>query len=83
MAMGAVGRARAAGRKVPEDISVVGFDDHDLAESFGLTTIRQPVRSMGRDATRRLLGSIADPRAEVIHDSVDVTLMVRSSTMAI
>ncbi len=80
MAMGAVGRAHELGLEVPESVSVIGFDDHDLAEPFGLTTIRQPVRRMGSDATSRLLAAIADPDAAVTHDVVPVTLVERRST---
>ncbi|WP_080796541.1 LacI family DNA-binding transcriptional regulator [Corynebacterium pacaense] len=39
---------RQRGLRVPEDISVIGFDDHPLAEPFGLTTVRQPVEEIGR-----------------------------------
>ena len=82
MAMGAVGRVRETGGTVPGDMSVVGFDDHDLAQSFGLTTIRQPVPQMGRTATQRLLDSIGDPERTPTHDSVEVSLVQRGSTAA-
>ncbi len=78
MAMGAIRRARELGTRVPEDLSVVGFDDHDLAAPFGLTTMRQPVREMGRRATRHLLDSIAD--AGETHETAAVDLVVRDST---
>ena len=78
--MGALARIRMRGGRVPEDLSVVGFDDHDLAQVFGLTTVRQPVRAMGSDATRDLLAAIADPDAGPTHRTVPMTLIRRGST---
>jgi DNA-binding LacI/PurR family transcriptional regulator len=80
MAMGAMGRARALGMEVPGDLSIVGFDDHDLAEAFGLTTVRQPVRSMGRLAAELLVAPTPALEAEPTEQHVDVELVVRGST---
>lgn len=80
MAIGAMGAARRAGWGVPEDISVLGFDGHDLAPAVGLTTLEQPVRSMGSTATRRLVDAIARAEPEPTHGSADVRLAVRGST---
>lgn len=80
MAMGALARIRMSGRRVPEDLSVVGFDDHDLAHVFGLTTVQQPVRAMGRAATRDLLAAIAAPDADPTHRNMAMTLIPRAST---
>jgi DNA-binding LacI/PurR family transcriptional regulator len=80
MAMGAVGRARELGFSVPGDVSVVGFDDHDLAEAFGLTTMHQPVREMGRWATTMLVDAIHGATDAPIHRVADVTLVVRRTT---
>ena len=55
MAFGAVRAARDRGRRVPDDVSVIGFDDHELAEVMRLTTIRQPVVDHGVAAARALL----------------------------
>ncbi len=80
MAMGAIGRARELGVRVPEDVSIVGFDDHDLAGAFGLTTIRQPARDMGCWATTMLLDTIEDAAAAPIDREAAVRLVVRNST---
>ncbi|GIU93507.1 MAG: LacI family transcriptional regulator [Acidimicrobiia bacterium] len=56
MAIGAARAAAERGLKVPDDLSVVGFDDHELAFAFGLTTIRQPATELGSEGARRLLG---------------------------
>ncbi|MGP4113479.1 LacI family DNA-binding transcriptional regulator [Streptomyces sp. 4N509B] len=81
-ATGAVRALHAAGRRVPEDVAVVGFDDIPLA-AYGepaLTTVRQPMRAMGERAARRLLdhlGGIAplDPTPTVL----PTELVVRAS----
>jgi LacI family repressor for deo operon, udp, cdd, tsx, nupC, and nupG len=80
MAMGALGAARTRGVRIPEDMSVVGFDGHDLAPAFGLTTVGQPVREMGRRATERLLDTIMRTGVADTHDTAEVSLDVRSST---
>ena len=47
MAIGVLHGLRSAGVRVPEDVSVVGFDDHPDAEAFGLTTVHQPAHDCG------------------------------------
>ena len=86
-AIGAIHALRAAGRRVPEDISVVGFDDIPSAafQNPGLTTVRQPLREMGVLAAETLLRRInaapATPYAKVI--TVEPELVVRASTAAV
>ena len=48
MAVGALRALRRVGLRVPADVSVVGFDDHPMAQYFDLTTIAQDVRDQGR-----------------------------------
>ncbi|MFQ5554541.1 MAG: LacI family DNA-binding transcriptional regulator [Acidimicrobiia bacterium] len=79
-AMGAMGRARDHGIEIPGDVSIVGFDDHDLAEPFGLTTIRQPVRAIGEKAAELLLDAIAQPERVIDHGLIPVELVERAST---
>ena len=55
MAMGALRTLRRAGLRVPEDMSIIGFDGHDMADLFDLTTIVQPVVRQGEIAARLLL----------------------------
>ncbi|MCX4389857.1 LacI family transcriptional regulator [Micromonospora peucetia] len=55
MAMGAMTALRDAGLRVPQDVSVIGVDDHDLASALGLSTIAQPAAEQGRLAARILL----------------------------
>jgi LacI family transcriptional regulator, repressor for deo operon, udp, cdd, tsx, nupC, and nupG len=63
MAIGAMQVLRDAGISVPEDISIVGFDDHDVSEYLGLTTIRQDVVGLGERAATMLLQILADDQA--------------------
>lgn len=65
MAAGALRALRAAGRRVPDDVAVVGFDDSPLAQHTDpqLTTVRQPVEEMGRAMAGLLLESIGASRA--------------------
>jgi LacI family transcriptional regulator len=57
-AFGVLDAAARAGLAVPEDLSVVGFDDIELAAAIGLTTVRQPLRESGQRGARMLLGAI-------------------------
>jgi DNA-binding LacI/PurR family transcriptional regulator len=50
LAMSLLGGCSRIGLRVPEDLSVLGFDDHELAATFGLSTIAQPVDLLGREA---------------------------------
>lgn len=61
-AMGFIAAAHAAGVRVPQDVSVVGFDDIHFAQGFipALTTIRQPRAAMGAEAMRLLLDILAN-----------------------
>ncbi|WP_432546361.1 LacI family DNA-binding transcriptional regulator [Kineococcus sp. SYSU DK004] len=82
MALGVYEAVRRRGLRVPEDVSVVGFDDLQLAEwaSPPLTTVRQPLAEMGAAAARTVL-SLADGQ-EVSGTRVELatSLVVRHST---
>jgi DNA-binding LacI/PurR family transcriptional regulator len=82
-AMGAIRALRESGLRVPEDVSVVGFDDIQSAayQNPGLTTVRQPLREMGRAAAEILLRRINRPGSE-LHDKhvVEPELVVRETT---
>ena len=86
-AFGAMRALREAGRRVPEDVSIVGFDDVQTAayHTPGLTTVRQPLRAMGEMAAATLLKRIAASAAgtpgsypRVI--TMEPELIVREST---
>lgn len=75
--------ARAIGSRVPEDISITGFDDLDLASQLdvGLTTIRVPNREMGALAGASLLAIISGQSAPAM-SLLPTRLIVRQSTGA-
>ena len=83
-AIGAIQALRGAGKRVPEDVSVVGFDDIQSAayQYPGLTTVRQPLRQMGVIAAETLLARINAPRAAHYPEEIVVEpeLIVRGST---
>jgi LacI family transcriptional regulator len=83
-AIGAIGAFREAGLRVPEDVSVVGFDDIPVAAFTqpGLTTVRQPLKQMGQIAAKTVIDQI-EGKAEYVHEIVvEPELVVRSSTAA-
>jgi LacI family transcriptional regulator len=59
-AFGVLDAAARAGLTVPDHLSVIGFDDIELAAAIGLTTVRQPLRESGRVGARLLLRSLGD-----------------------
>jgi len=81
-ALGVVEAARRRGLRVPEDLSVVGFDDTMLAElaTPALTTVRQPLQDMGRVALRTLLRLAAGDTLDSHHVELATHLVVRDST---
>lgn len=82
-AFGAYAGARDLGLRIPEAISIVGFDDIMLAEIVGppLTTVRQPLPTMMRVAVERLIGRVAGTRqGPAEHRDVAPELIVRRST---
>lgn len=72
--------ARQLGKRVPEDLAIVGFDDLDMAEYADLTTIRQQLDESGRMAVEILLGHMDDPGRPARHVKVPLSLVERSTT---
>jgi DNA-binding LacI/PurR family transcriptional regulator len=62
MAIGAIRAACEHGLRVPDDLSVAGFDDHDVAWAIDLTTVAQPVMGLGETVTELLFEHLRDPR---------------------
>jgi DNA-binding LacI/PurR family transcriptional regulator len=83
MAFGALKAIRAKGMRVPEDISVIGFDDHDIAQYIGLTTISQPPQFEGQVAAAATIAEITNPSLKRKNIVVPLNLVVRETTAAI
>jgi LacI family transcriptional regulator len=81
-AAGAMRALRAAGRDIPADVAVVGFDDVPLASHLDppLTTVHQPMREMGEAAARMLLTRVAGAPAPGRPTVIETTLIIREST---
>jgi LacI family transcriptional regulator, repressor for deo operon, udp, cdd, tsx, nupC, and nupG len=80
MAFGALRTLRRSGIAVPHTVSLVGIDDHEMAEVVELTTVRQPVLELGREAGAlvfRLLrgGTVGEP-----HVTLPTQLVVRGTS---
>ncbi len=71
--------ANELGLKVPEDLAIIGFDDLDIAEYVGLTTIRQPLDDSGRIAAELLLSQINDSRRPIQHIKLPLTVVERDT----
>ncbi|MFD5593476.1 LacI family DNA-binding transcriptional regulator [Streptomyces griseorubiginosus] len=81
-AAGALRALRAAGRRVPEDVAVIGFDDFSLAQRTEprLTTVRQPLEEMGRAMVRLLMEEMEDQSEAWRHVILRTKLVVRESS---
>jgi LacI family transcriptional regulator len=81
MAMGAMDAIRNRGLRVPDDVSVIGFDDIPQASLVrpALTTIRQPLEKMGRVATQVLLDMLENPGKGVERIELPTQLVIRNS----
>ena len=81
-AIGAMNAFEEAGLSIPDDVSLVGYDNNRMAalRHISLTTIDQPGDDMGRSAVNRLAERIDGDRTEPNHDVVAPSLVVRSTT---
>jgi LacI family transcriptional regulator len=82
MAMGVMDAVHNRGLRIPEDISIVGFDDIPQAALVrpALTTVRQPLEQMGGVATQMLIDLIQNPEKRIERIELPTELIVRGST---
>ncbi|MFF2996560.1 LacI family DNA-binding transcriptional regulator [Streptomyces sp. NPDC057950] len=82
MAAGALAELRRQGRRVPDDVAVIGFDDSIIARHSTppLTSVRQPVEEIGTTIARILLAEIDDPEEPRRHIVLPTELVVRESS---
>ncbi|MFM1974322.1 MAG: hypothetical protein RL524_309 [Actinomycetota bacterium] len=79
MAFGAIKAIRKKGLRVPEDISIIGYDDHEFATTIGLTTISQPVQFLGQLAASQIMAQIEKPDRNSAQMNVPTSLVIRES----
>ncbi|GAA4737135.1 LacI family DNA-binding transcriptional regulator [Nocardioides endophyticus] len=80
LALGMLGRLRAAGVDIPGRVKVTGWDDVMAARYAGLTTVRQPMRALGSTAARLLDELIVGTRSTPRHEVLPTQLVIRTST---
>lgn len=80
MAFGALRALHAHGLAAGRDVSLIGFDGHEMANLLDLTTVRQPVAQLGELAAEDLVARLADPSLAAKQRVLPTTLEVRSST---
>jgi len=81
LAIGALHECQRAGLRVPEDVSIVGFDDQPITRYLipELTTVRVPAADMGRRACEALIVSLAE-RSDIVSMELPTDLVIRGST---
>ena len=72
--------ARARGVRVPEDLSIIGYDDLEIAEHLGISTIRQPLYESGTRGARMLLDLMDAETRKPQHVELPIELIARGST---
>ena len=82
MAVGALGVLQSAGRRVPEDVAVVGYDDSPIATATrpALTSIRQPIEEMGREMVNLLAENVEHAHRVPRHIVLATELIRRASS---
>ena len=76
-AVGAIRAIREKGLRIPDDIAIVGFDDIELSEYMGLTTVHQPMFEMGKLAAMRLTSKISGTNSKGLKKVFSTKLVIR------
>jgi DNA-binding LacI/PurR family transcriptional regulator len=79
-AMGVLAAARSMRLRVPQDLAVIGFDDIEVAEVLGLTTVHQPLRDTGARGVELLLAAIDGLGSEPTEELAPLTVIARRTT---
>lgn len=80
MAFGAIHAAHDRGLRIPDDLSIVGVDDHDLSAVVGLTTVHQDVDQHGARAARLMIAQLAGHAVDPSRHNDPIRLVIRRST---
>ena len=79
-AVGVMEAAAAHGLKVPDDLSIIGYDDIELASLMGLTTVRQPLERSGNRAADLVYEAMSSHSRPQLAEQLEIELVVRSTT---
>ncbi len=79
-ALGVLQAARELGLRIPEDLSIIGFDDIEISEYLGLTTVRQPLFESGYRGIDQVLRCLVQIGSEAAHLELPLELALRVST---
>ena len=81
MAVGACRAIAEAGKRIPQDYSVAGFDGIELCSYYNptLTTIRQPIAQEGEYAAKEMIRQLRDGAEDTIRKELDLELVIRQS----
>ena len=79
-AVGVLEAARELGLRVPQDLSVVGYDDVEIAEILGLTTMRQMLFESGQRGVELLFETLENPETEPVCEVLPTELVIRDTT---
>lgn len=79
-ALGVMEAASEIGLRIPGDLSVVGYDDIEIAEYLGLTTMRQMLYESGQRGVELLLDALAQDLQEPVYEELPTELVVRATT---
>ncbi len=79
-AVGVLEAARQLGLRIPQDLSVVGYDDVEIADILGLTTMRQMLYESGQRGVELLLETLENPETEPVYEVLPTELVIRNTT---
>ena len=79
-AIGVIEAAAAAGLRVPEDLAVLGFDDIDVSEALGLSTVRQPLFDTGARGAEMLVAAVEGRRPMINNGLEPLSVVARRTT---
>ena len=80
LAKGVLEEARHQSLQPGKDVRVVGFDDQPWAEAQGLSTVKQPVEALGKEAVTLFLDRLENPDKQTVHREFDPELVVRATS---
>ena len=78
-AISLIKEARILGLRVPQDVAIIGFDDIDVADTFGLTTVHQPLDESGKIAANLLISHLTESSQPIQHIRLPLKIIERET----